>query len=55
MRKFINAIKVKCNKCGAVYWTEYDSPTECCRGEGLTECMESQSDYNWKKQLESNS
>ena len=54
MRKFNNAIKVRCEKCNMSYWTEYNLQACCCRCRGdIVEDMNG-SDYDWKKQLESN-
>lgn len=53
--RFNNAVKVKCTKCASVYWTEYniDAVSVCCRSD-LMEFMETQADYAWKRQLETN-
>ena len=53
MRKFKNAIKVKCEKCRLTYWKEYGNMQKCCKCGGETsEFMKTQEDYNHKKQLE---
>lgn len=50
----INAVKVKCDKCGFVFWTEWATKRNSCHYEhGLTEYMEAR-DYGAKRQLESN-
>jgi len=48
-----NKIKVKCESCDVIYWTEYDPNKSCfqCKGD-LTEWMLNQSDYDRKNQLD---
>jgi len=54
MRKFHDAIKVKCTKCDmGPYWTEDDPEKVCCKCRGdVVEDMGGTFDYDWKKQLD---
>lgn len=50
-----DSLKVKCKKCGAIYWIDlqYGRDKDCVHCHGtLQEYMENQSDYDRKKQLD---
>ena len=57
MRKFINAIKVKCLSCGVIYWKESlnnNNKCCCCKIGEVRENMNSNFDYDHKRELELN-